>query len=86
MKSKTQTRKNYKKRHTKTKKMRNRIIKSKTPKDIERVSLVIANSLRRHGSAKGIENPIPGYARGYGKKMSYAPTINQILEVMTKQM
>ena len=79
MKSKTQTRKNYKKRHTKTKKMRNRIIKSKTPKDIERVSLVIANSLRRHGSAKGIENPIPGHARGYGKKMSYAPTINQQL-------
>jgi len=65
------------KRRTKTSKQR--IIKSKTPRDIERISLVISDSLKRkhgaHDLAKGIIDPI----HGMGVKSSYAPTINDQL-------
>lgn len=65
------------KRRTKTSKQR--IIKSKTPRDIERISLVISDSLKRkhgaHDLAKGIIDPI----HGMGVKSSYAPTINHQL-------
>lgn len=54
------------------------IVKSKTPNDIERVSIDIANSLKgKDGSAKGIKNPI--LIDGHGRIKSYAPTINQQL-------
>ena len=66
------------KRRTKTgKTSKIKIIKSKTPRDVERISLVISNSLKhKHGEhdlAKGIKDPIQGL------KSSYAPTINEQL-------
>jgi hypothetical protein len=56
-----------------------RVFKSKTPRDIERASLVIAKSLKHPNTAHGIENPIQNHVMGFGKISSYAPTINQDL-------
>jgi hypothetical protein len=55
------------------------VFKSKTPRDIERASLVIAKSLKHPNTAHGIENPIQNHVMGFGKISSYAPTINQDL-------
>jgi hypothetical protein len=63
MKNKTIRRKMNKKGNKKSKnKTHNnkkpRVFKSKTPRDIERASLVIAKSLKHPITAHGIENPI----------------------------
>lgn len=56
-----------------------RVFKSKTPRDIQRASLIIAKSLKQPNSASGIKNPIQNHVMGFGKVSSYAPTINQDL-------
>jgi len=61
----------------KTKKQTQTILKSKTPKDVERVSLMIADTFKDtyYHAARGAENPIQ-----HGTiKSSYMPTINQQL-------
>ena len=48
------------KRHNKT-----RVFKSRTPRDIERASLVIAKSLKHPNTAHGIENPIQNHVMAF---------------------
>lgn len=75
---KNQNKNKRNKRRSKTRKTsKQRIIKSRTPRDIERISLVISDTLKhKHGEhdlAEGIMDPI------HGLKSSYAPTINEQL-------
>ena len=78
------SRKKKNRSYGKTKKRAILTLKSKTPKEVERVSSIIYESLenkrerrvkKRRGQGKGITNPIIGSTR----KHSYAPTINEVL-------